>query len=228
MGENWIHRSSSGMIAGWHFDDVGVTTLWDFTGNGHNGTGVNLDAADHITGRFGKAINFDFGASEGITVSDHADLRLSSFTVTAWVNVDVIKNNPSILSKWNADDCNYKLGLTNINNELSIYWKSEDNTQNRYDTTGDAVPTGEWVFVAGGADSENIRFCINGEMKTADWGQGNRSNGFYAGGTPDIGIAKAFAGDQLDGKLDDVCLFNVLLSSEQMKAIYYMQVRGYK
>ena len=68
-------------------DGMGSATAADVTGNGHDGTLVNMDVnMDWVSGRAGLALDFD-GSNDYVSVPDDAalDFGTGDFSVVIWV-----------------------------------------------------------------------------------------------------------------------------------------------
>jgi hypothetical protein len=88
-------------------DGPGSTTAVDVSGNGHDGTLINMGPnTDWVSGRDGLALDFD-GADDYVSVPDHADLDFGAgdFSVALWV----YKRSPTAnydnsygVSKWST------------------------------------------------------------------------------------------------------------------------------
>ncbi len=88
-------------------DGTGSAMAIDASGNGHDGTLVNMDpSTDWVSGRSGLALDFD-GINDYVSVPDHADLDFGTgdFSVALWV----FKRSPTAnyfnnygVSKWST------------------------------------------------------------------------------------------------------------------------------
>jgi|GEM_PF-656665 len=100
-----------GLIGYWAFNESTGTTASDGSGNNNNGTLVNMNNADWVTGRSGNAIDFD-GVDDYITVPHSSSLvQPSSFSIASWVRpatlpgamaylTMLVKNTPTNPNYW--------------------------------------------------------------------------------------------------------------------------------
>ena len=77
---------TTGLVGHWTFDDGAGTTAADSSGNGHDGTLTNMDAAtDWTTGIVGGALEFD-GSNDSVDLGRPAELEaLQGLTLSAWI-----------------------------------------------------------------------------------------------------------------------------------------------
>ena len=157
------------------FEDPGAGTLYDASGQGHNGTYQgSMTTSDRIIKSMGWALDFD-GINDYISIPDHADLSFGDGTddnpVTFFGVAEVVENAESqgIMSKFNANsnirewyvsiDLNEKL-------KLAIYDESVD--KEVYRITNNALSLGWHSYMitydgAGGATAaDNIKIYVDG------------------------------------------------------------------
>jgi hypothetical protein len=88
-------------------DGWGSVIAADLSGNGHDGTLINMDAGtDWVSGWAGLALDFD-GINDYVSISDHADLDFgtSDFSVMYWVykrSATSTYDNTYAVSKWST------------------------------------------------------------------------------------------------------------------------------
>ena len=102
------HSSATDLVLHLPLDDgSGSAVAADVSGNGHDGTLINMDPnTDWVSGLVGLALDFD-GTNDYVSVSDHADLDFGTgdFSVALWV----YKRSPTAnydnsygVSKWST------------------------------------------------------------------------------------------------------------------------------
>jgi hypothetical protein len=142
--------------SGLHYDSTVFGNDGSYYGSYQDTNGV-IDGADYFDG--------DYGANPGDYIDCGNDSSLDitgAITLSAWIN-------PSDQTNWNhlvtkgADNPNrvYQLSI-NADEQISFVINA-DSTAMAETTT--AVPVGEWSYVAGTYDRNNLRVYINGEQQ---------------------------------------------------------------
>lgn len=213
---------STGLVAYWSF----ANTVYDFSGNGHNGTIVggitnSADRNGHTVG----AYHFD-GSTAYISVPDNAALRLGNtdFTLNAWVNLDAYNSsfNSGIMSK----------RITGVNN--GWFWGIRG--------LGSS-PTGPIIYGPGGGSANAIGTAAvglgNWHMVTSVYTLSTSTLSIYIDGsfdnsTPGISAANAAttamlyigadnpsigAGYFLKGSLNDLRIYNRAITFTEIVAL---------
>ena len=203
-----------GLVGYWHLDNLSEfgensTHVYDFSGNGYNGT-IDNDAIPSTTGYFNSSYEFD-GANDGIIVSGmSASVSVSDeSTLIAWV-----KNDDTSAS---AD----RFMIDDTNGELEMYWGSGTERFNcRLDTvdsiaqiasTDSGYTDQEWRMVTCRYNSTTLSVWVNGIEDTNDMEPAT-------GNVETVGDFRL--GDDFDGHIDEVMIFNRSLSAEEIKSIY--------
>jgi len=237
--------STEGLVAQWLFD--GDAT--DFTGNGNDGTaktghefwGSGIPAL--TTDRFGNADNayyFDKGAN--IEVPYTTALNPAAMSLSWWVYMEELENNDYMISmnRWNC----YKVNLQTIN-RVFFTTKVEDPANpgtyiyNDRDNDGDGLVEGQWYHLAVTFGGGHMIFYIDGIM-VKDWdnvpdaaivslssepinltmGQ-DLPTDVYS--TDDTSPYYVNWGGYFKGKLDDIRLYNRVLSGSEVTSIYNLE-----
>ncbi|MBW8192334.1 chitobiase/beta-hexosaminidase C-terminal domain-containing protein [Neiella marina] len=191
-------------IGYWSFDELSANQALNEASDMHAGT---VSGAQSVEGKQGQALYFD-GIDDRVTVPDHPGLRFTanqSFTLAAWVKSD------TPYSGWQ--------GIVNKSREQAPWyglWLS---------------PSGNWIFgtsnfSGGAADTSwhHIALVQQGSSQTRDiyidgvlTATDNATNG---NGTGDLifGAASGVS-ESFQGALDEVQLYDVALSNEQILAL---------
>ncbi len=169
-------------------------------------------------GRLGKAANFD-GQSR-FAVGDVANIGFfEPFSMSAWIRAEATSG--TILSRM-SDDANsdgYNLCLDNGKLQLNLIKRWLDDAMRV--ETAEAIPTGEWVHVGvsydGSRFAEGVKLFVNGQLAKRHVVLDELNQAFaskdlfrvgYGGQTPPF-----------RGAIDDVRLFDVQLSDEEMSIL---------
>jgi len=187
----------------------------DSSANGYHGRVVGSPI--YIAGPPGCGMAMQFSGAVG----QYVDLgTFNPSEVTDLLSV-------SLWAKWNGLSGFYqgliaKRNTWNVNNMM---WQIEANVntgaltfsrQNSYPGSGNPVlPIGEWAHVAVTFDGAIARFYVNGQRT----GQGAFSFGLNKDATMHIGCCDANGGNPFNGALDEVRLYDTVLSAAEVLAL---------
>jgi len=210
-----LYLTGPGPVGYWPMDEnTGTTTVNDRSGNGNTGTmNGSMTESDWVPGKFGSALDFD-GSDDKVTISDSSSLDTnSSFTIESWVNFSVSQNS-YILEKGTTGTANYYL----------IYYSSGP-SRLRCGFFGGAVfrdhdfnwtPTlSRWYYIACAFDDSGntVKVYVDG----VELGSTAQTN------SPDTNANELWLGrssvnnsDTINGKLDDVRIYNYARTSSQI------------
>jgi Concanavalin A-like lectin/glucanases superfamily len=211
-------QSTAGLVAGYAFDEGSGTTAADASGSGPAGTLTN--GAAWATGRTAGAVLLD-GVNDFVELGDPAPLQLTgSMTVSAWVNSAAFPvDDAAIVSKRGA--VGYQLDTTVDRGPRKIGFKltnSSGGDMFRYGAT--TLRAGTWYHVAGVYDAatSELHVYLNGQLDdgellgTVSSTQQNSSANVHVGGRPG---SSSF---NLDGRIDDVRIYNRALTQTEIQA----------
>lgn len=235
--------SSGNLIASWTFSG----NANDVSGKGNNGTlktgwvgPYGVAPTDGGTSpvltadRFGAASSayyFDNGAY--IEVPYQPALRPTNFTICAWIKPHVASNGNYIFSldRWNG----YKFQLQGAN--LPFLTVMTDTGDHDQDDGGTPVPLDQWSQVIASYTNGTEKFYINGVLiKTANI----TGNPTALVSPPNLSIGNElpesaynltdskspnayYGGNFFVGAIDDVHLYNTVLTDTQIKSLYTME-----
>ena len=212
----------SGLVGSWTFDgpDMANVTAFDRSGQGNNGALTN--GPKRTIGRIGQALNFD-GSDDLVNMSSPASLDdVKPITVSAWIKPNSTGEGGigTIVSKMDtgADDGRWMFYMQSTN---AIEFFKDDGTPNYVRRSSNSTITiGAWQHVVATWDgSTNMKIYINGTettYQTSTNGSGARSDAVR-----NFGIGNINNGSQtFDGLIDDVRVYNRVLSSDEIKRLY--------
>ncbi|HEX5058872.1 MAG TPA: LamG domain-containing protein [Kofleriaceae bacterium] len=201
------------LIAHWKFDDNPANgTALDSTGNGHNGTCAGAQCPTLVTtGVDGGAYRFDPAVPQYLVVPDSTAFR-GVFTIAMWMYTDNTTKQIAAMSK--------PVGTGTGNS-----WQLEDLTDDTVSFSGGsvhslvspaAVPQMTWAHIAGTWDGTTKRLYINGVMVASTASQITYdTHNIYLGADENNGtLALPF-----DGELDDLRVYNRVLSTSEIAAL---------
>ena len=174
------------------------------------------------------------GSDEYVVCGDDASVNLTSaFTVTAWVNPSGFSSGGDVntiiakfkyhSSKFNGWSLSARDNTSpGTNTPVIVIADDSVFTILAHDTT---TPTGTWYHVAATFGSATLKLYVNGDL------EGNTTENTTNGGTVvlganddvvdlEIGRGNDHNGNCFNGYLDEIGLFNIVLSDAQIEDIY--------
>ncbi len=208
------------LVAHYTFDEGSGTIAEDSSGNGINGTLVNGPA--WITGKNGKALNFD-GTDDYVNIAANSAFdSLNEITVTAWIKPVVGSTGiKGIVNFWKSYTDRAYLAL--FSGSTPSVYNDIDDIGTLHSTEGITSLMNEWVFLSWTYDKSSLsKIYVNGTQKgtTLDvvLSFANLDDGFYA----TIGINREGTGlySPFMGSIDEVKIYNRALTAEEILTEY--------
>ncbi|MDJ1501195.1 LamG-like jellyroll fold domain-containing protein [Xanthocytophaga agilis] len=225
-------NTSNGLLAYWKFDEGQGTVVSDASGNGNNGTIVGSGGWT-TSGKVGAA--FTNSTTTYVSVGDKRSLDLypnKPFTITAWfktaaTRTDVVYMIVSKSTGYVSPQVGYHLAMfdgkirfamiNNIDND-----RIAAGTDNRFND-------GKWHHVAwtynGNGNLNGNVLYVDGVVQPFSSLNGTTINGsftntapFLIGGRP-ASASSSSVGDQFDGQLDEIRVYNRALGSSEIGAM---------
>jgi len=200
---------TNGLIAHYPFNG----NANDTSGNNYNGTPVGVSLTADREGNANSAYNFN-GIDNYISIPSFT--LGGEFSLSVWLN----RNDSStswqrIIDFGNGQmDNNLLIGLVNQKLFVDVFWGDSS----IHIEASDDVPQGQWTHVAAtiGADGW-VQLYLNGVMKGSGWGY---YIPFFSRTYQYIGKSN-WAGDSyLSTKMDDLRLYNRILSLQEVQTLY--------
>ncbi|MFQ5492566.1 MAG: DUF2341 domain-containing protein [Candidatus Dojkabacteria bacterium] len=196
-------------------------TAEDISGNGYNGTLNNTEDSDHRFGKIDYSVDLD-GSNEYISVSDNNDFSPSvtgAVTMSAWIRPDtIVAGNTYILTKGDTSNYEYAIWLGTGGEVGCTAWTLAG--LNHLAVSGStSTSANEWHHVA----------CViehNSEMNIyldgASEGTDSTPSSTMGNGTADVQIGKRGddVGNEFDGRVDEVKIWDFALSTRQIAMEY--------
>ena len=215
---------TSGRQGHWKLDASSGTSATDSSGNGN--TGTTSGGPTWVAGKIGNGLNFD-GVDDSVNCGSGATLdNLAAITVTAWIKADTMGEGGKGRIVVKASGINPTAGW-----HLHVSGTNQLEFRVDYTTTElsrvaavDAIATGVWKHVVatwtGSATATNLKLYVDG----AEVGYASTTNG--VGTRVDDAASNFYIGNEsggtrtFDGLLDDVRVYNRVLSAAEITAVY--------
>ena len=211
-----------GLVGHWKFDEESGTTAADSSKNGE-ASGTLFGNPIWTAGKIGNALSFK-GTEDYVKIGSNTMIKnLSAFTWSAWIKPTGWGegNNGTIIS----DSSGIRiLRLYNQEDQKSMEAKVQASVINsRALSEGNSIPINDWTHVLVTYDDDGdrkIRIYKNRVLFTV----GNTASGTSITQEGDIFIgSKNISSGFFAGLIDDVRIYNRVLSSEEITTLYNYQ-----
>jgi parallel beta-helix repeat protein len=220
---NWYLNGTSITAVNMPFEITGGSneTSWakDYSNNSNHGT-VN-SASWYPTGGHDGGGAYRFDNSDYINVPDDPTLDITdAITLAAWVKYDSVGQYDRIVGKF-LTSCAYPWRLygleLSVSNKFCIVTSTSGGTDKGCLPSTTTATVGPWYHVVGTFNGTHRRIYINGTQQN----QAIDSYSFATNNQPfEIGRDNAQCGEQMNGYIDDVRVYNKSLSPDQVKLLY--------
>jgi hypothetical protein len=205
---------ASGLVGHWRFDASTGTLAADSAGS-NDGTLVNMDSSDWVSGKIRNALDFD-GSDDYVNAGNSSSVGLTdNFTYAAWVKTELDSHVHSLYDKDSIG------GDTSNTAQIKI-WSSNYLIlhKNNGATTGtlNTIPQNTWTHIAVTYASGTSKFYINGDLDNTD----NTVTGTFTATTYDMYIGRRGndTAENFNGQIDDVRIYNRVLSDGEIAELY--------
>jgi len=227
------------LVGHWPLDDASGTTGEDATTNNNDITFVNTDNTNWVDGKVEGAFEFSGVAAddERGVITHVSELSLSSFTVMVWAKMGVQTTTGTLIQKLHGTlqsesgaEAGWVLGTGYTHAGGS--WGSGKAAYTITDGSGNylripsitTVGDDHWHHIALSYDGTTgtAKFYIDGALDRTNT---NASIGTITN-THDLEVGAYSTGVEYDGIIDDIRLYNGILTLDEIKAIWLSQLGG--
>ncbi|MBU0532584.1 right-handed parallel beta-helix repeat-containing protein, partial [Candidatus Micrarchaeota archaeon] len=224
---NSVYANTTGLILGLHLDNRSEygennTHVYDFSGQGNNGSCSNCPTFNQTGGKFAGAFDFD-GSNDEFIVMDAADP--TAYTLSAWVKPSST-NNMGIIVRSDATgpgvSFSHELRITDgpaFQHYTYASWTP------KYVTGSTIVQAGGWYHVVGVATNNGgMKLYVNGVEEGTPETIGTLYTGldrWYIGANDGGGHA------HFNGIIDEVAIWNRSLSATEVSELYRLKADTY-
>jgi len=202
----------SGLVGHWTMDDDAAnTTVVDSSGYGNDGTARQNTSVLSTTGKSGSALTFN-GSSDYINCGNDSSLDLTdNFTIAAWIKPTSFSWLGGIVGKYHTYPANsywLRLGSVYPYNKVSFGGKTILNSSS-------TLNANQWYFIVAMSDSGIGKIYINGNLDASSAVSISSSSDPVCIGADYLDAPRYF-----DGVIDNVMIFNKVLSQAEIDTLY--------
>jgi len=230
--------SDSELVLSMNMENISDTVIWDSSKKNNNGTLVNGPTAVSSGGFNNGGYLLFGGVDDFIQITSNSTLNLSGKkTINVWIYITAVPSGvQGIVCKSNYSSTGGGWGLFLTNTFLGYYAFNGVGSSPLYYTAISSVPLNQWnmITITKNTDTAvttgSIKLYINSVLI-----QGTESNfgstyasdnvrpvtigSFSSGTTP-------FYSYPFSGRIDDVMLYNRVLSDSEIKRIFYKKIEA--
>ena len=203
--------SDDNLVGYWPFNETSGTNAPDESGNGNNGTLVNMEDADWVDGVVGKCLDFD-GVDEYVNLGTSVLNNLPIGSISLWLN-------PTALTT----TFRYPIGSNSLaGGNLSFRidtgggcWWTVDNSTISGGLVAGTFAIDNWYHVVMTWDGTTWQFFID----SVEVDSVVNANGTSSAGNS-VWIGDAWDGLPWSGLIDEVRIYSTALTASEIKALY--------
>ncbi len=208
--ENQIYsfiNFDNSLVGFWKMNDTGNVAK-DYSGYGNDGA---INGSGSTAGKFGGALSFD--GTEVIEIQHHASISINTpYSISAWIKPSDVSGMNIITSK---DEAVWEMMMLISNGGLYVGF--ENCADDNFLGLGGIITVDNWQHIVYIYNGSRVLGYINGvEVINAD-GSGTPCVSGYSLG---IGDSKHGISYPFNGVIDEVLIFNRVLSSAEISALY--------
>lgn len=195
----------------WLFDEGAGKETKDASGNNHHGT---INGADWVAGQFDGALEFD--GSHWVTIASTPELQIGEeLTMMGWVNAKDIGDWRQLIAK--SNEYLLRIDPPNEGNRMSSFVNTNNDWGQR--ASSPEIPAlNTWIHLAGtydsAAKSDHLGVYVNGVRVGSSTRPGNTA----ITDNP-VEIGRWGGGSYFVGTIDEVAIFNKVLSEDDIQTI---------
>ena len=156
-----------------------------------------------------KALNFD-GSNDYVSVADDTSLNLTNnYSITAWARFDSLSGAPMLVSK-RQDIGTHAYQFYSTGSKLAF------NNGGGINYSDSTLSINTWYHVGVTFASGVVTFYLNGEPD----GGFTSTNSNNPTNTYELQLGRAYNGNYFNGQMDEVAIFNSVLTAPEMLNIY--------
>ncbi|MCP4568455.1 MAG: prepilin-type N-terminal cleavage/methylation domain-containing protein [FCB group bacterium] len=211
----------AGLVGHWRLDETSGTTASDVSGNGNDGTLINMNPSnDWVTGKINGALDFD-GNNDYVNIPHAAVLNgTAQLTYSAWIQPDTWSGSIRQIMAKSVHGGGSGRAQMGIFSEGGSLTGRAETTAGRFNVLVTLPPIDVWSMVALVFDGASLSLYVNGVVA----GVAILPNTTLRQTTDDLCISKRVGTSQyyFDGSIDDVRIYDRALNATEIQTLYNM------
>jgi len=222
---------SDGVIAQYRFNESSGINAPDNSGQGNDGTLVNMGDTNWKAGVIGNCISLD-GTDEYVNIASgiYPTLQaLSTGSISFWFNSHNTGNNNTIFAVNDSDDAASYVWLFKygVSDAIVIWVQENGGWQFRWESTATFANDQIWHHLVYSVGPGGNAIYIDGELAAGNYIVGDATSQIFFADIPNIDFAAIGAyksgggvANYWIGLIDNVIIYNRAISLEDVKALY--------
>jgi len=214
VGNVLVPIDRQGLVGFWPFGEGSGTTAYDESKTGNDGTLKNGPTWVYDS-HFGYVLDFD-GVDDYVEVPYDSSLDITGpLTVSVWSKLDSGGRDYCWVEKGIGGATNEQYLLLTGRREFFIFRVVKNDSN--YSVSGSNYPVDEWFHLVGVYDGSAVKLYVNGNFDA----EANAPSPPLDSGTGSVWIGRlAQGGYNVNGKIDDVRVYDRALSESEITNIY--------
>ena len=229
----WINWNDS-LVGYWNFDSGNSTHVYDLSGNGNDGFYEGDAISNNTNSIRGNYSDFD-GLNDNVNLGDILNDLNNDVSFSFWVKKNDTDNFPILVTDNNPSNSGSYFGFwisilsdntisSNLGNGAGA-----GGTNRRTFTTTNSISENTWnhILVTYNSTNNNFNIFLNTENLTGTY-SGN-SAAFVSQNSFDfiLGFRQRFGPNYANGSIDEVMVFNRILSEHEINSLYDSQSNNF-
>lgn len=218
-----LQNLKSKTVGHWRLNESSGTNAVDSSGNGNDGTTINMEDADWVSGKLNNALRFD-GTNEYVNCGDIANFtKCCPFSTSSWVKFTSAATQ-IIVSRQEVGGGKPGWSILPSGGSINVLIINSTTSNNRIQVqTGRTLNDGLWHHVVttydGSETAAGVHMYIDGEDATLVTIYDNLRNDIVNSADCNIG-SRDNGSNPFDGDIDDVHIFGRELSQSDVDLLH--------
>jgi hypothetical protein len=208
-----------------HFDNrsewgENSSYVYDFSGEGNNGTIIGSGISWNSSGKFGGAYTFSGEDGNRIDIPDSASINTSNVTLSFWMNAKSFWDAANVIPfrKGIWQDYGWYLWTRDTDKGLALNVNNATNTYTYYSNTN-VLSLNKWQHIVVVFNLTYYAFYVNG----ADELSVTIPEGYFELGDDDLRIGTYGNDYEYNGTIDEVAMWNRSLTAQEILDLYRLE-----
>ncbi|MEK7089623.1 MAG: LamG domain-containing protein, partial [Patescibacteria group bacterium] len=204
-----IDYGDPSLVGYWTFNEGSGATSTDVSGHGNNGAWNGTLGSQWVTGKVG-AYAGQFNGTDNKVTSGNITVG-TNMTISIWI----YKNTSTVQNSFFSNRSGFGQVYFGLYQPMQVFLYNNNGSPPGIFSASNAVQIGQWQYIVATSDGLTIKFFVNGLLIYTTNQTRNASTGAVG-----IGWDPAIGTEFWDGRIDDVRIYNRVLSAAEILALY--------